>query len=483
MTVADLVVVHAAELVTLGELGTRPQRGPLTDVVTIPDGAVAMAGGRVVDVGPTDDVLSRAPGITARAVVDARGHAVIPGFVDAHSHMLYAGSRIDEYWERIAGRTYAEISADGGGIHRTVRETRAATDAVLLESLIERLGVALSNGTTTAELKTGYWLTTSGEQAGLALIAEANDRQPVELIPTFLGAHAIPPDFRDDPDRFVDMVVNEMLPKISSSAHFCDVVCEAGVFTPSQARRVLVAALEHGLRAKIHADEFADIGAAAVGAELGATSADHLCFVSEASRGALARGATVAVLLPATRHYLLAPCHADARALIEAGVPVALGTDHGPSSPTLSMPFVLGLACSALRLTAAEALVAATWNAAHAVGVGGRVGRLAPGFQADLLVLEVSSYRELPYFIDRSLVRDVVKRGRVVRRCGDAPRERASRPPPAAAAGRARQRSSIAGATGAGAAAHGPEAHASERTSPGDAVPAHRGLVGDTPSR
>lgn len=419
MTVADLLVVHAAELVTLSEFGPQPQRGPLAEVSTIPDGAVAVAAGRIVDVGATDDVLRRIPGATE--VLDARGCAVIPGFVDAHSHMLYAGSRIDEYWQRIAGRTYAEISAEGGGIHRTVRETRAATESVLLASLVDRVATALGNGTTTAELKSGYWLTTAGEQQGLALIAEAGHRQPVELIPTFLAAHAIPPDFRDDPDQFVDLVVNEMLPKIASSAHFCDVVCEVGAFTPAQARRILFAARAHGLRAKIHADEFADVGAAAVGAEVGATSADHLCFVSEAGRGALAAAGTVAVLLPATRHYLLAPRHADARALIDAGVPVALGTDHGPSSPTLSMPYVLGLACSALRLSAAEALVAGTWNAAHAADVAGRAGCLAAGFQADLIVLEVASYRELPYLVDRPLVRDVVKQGRVVRRHGAPP--------------------------------------------------------------
>ena len=408
------LVLHAAELVTLADLGPGPHRGPLPELTTIADGAVWSVDGVVRDVGTTAEVLQRLPVSAAPEVIDARGCAVIPGLVDPHTHLLYDGSREDEYHLRLAGTSYLEIGRRGGGIQRTVAATRSAGFARLLRGLEDRLDRALAGGTTTVEVKTGYGLDTAAEIEGLDVIRAAQRTHPADIVPTFLGAHAIAPEFRGAPDRYTDLVVGEMLPRARGLAAFCDVFCEEGYFTREQSRRILAEGKRLGLLPKIHADEVSDQGGAALAAEVGAASADHLCCAAEDGLRAMAAAGVVAVVLPATRFYFLAERYADARRMLALGLPLALGTDHSPTTPVDSMLLVIGLACAELKLTAAEALVAATLNAAAALGVQNRVGRLAPGSQADLVVLHVPSHRDIPYYFARPLVRNVLKRGRPI---------------------------------------------------------------------
>lgn len=412
--IRECLVIDAAELVTLADLGPGPHRGALSELSAIPGGAVWMGDGVIRDVGTTEDVLRRLPTSAAPEVIDARGCAVIPGLVDAHSHLLYEGTREDEYLLRLRGTSYLEIGRRGGGIQRTVAATRAAGFDRLLQNLGHRLDRVLAGGTTTVEVKTGYGLDTATEVLGLEVIRAAQRLHPIDVTPTFLGAHAVPPELRDAPARYVDLVIEEMLPRVKDLAAFCDVFCEHGYFTRDQSRRILEEAKRHGLRGKIHADELTDQGAASLAAEVGATSADHLCCASESGLRALAQTGVVAVVLPATRFYFLAERYADARRMLELGVPVALGTDHSPTTPVDSMTFVLALACAELRLTPEEALVAATLNAACALGLGDRIGSLAVGRQADLVVLDLPSYRYIPYYASRPVVRAVLKRGKVI---------------------------------------------------------------------
>jgi imidazolonepropionase len=411
--VVDFLLVHAGELHTLeGPAGPRRGRA-LRELGTIRDGALAARQGRIVWVGPTDGArrLHLAPDAVE---LDAGGRCVIPGFVDPHTHLVWAGSRADEWEMRLGGATYEEIAARGGGILSTVRATRAATEAELLRLARARLDGMLRHGTTTAEAKSGYCLELEGELRMLRVVRELDRTHPVDLVPTFLGAHATPPEF--DPDGYVEFVCQGMIPAVAGErlAAFCDVFCDRGAFTPEQADRVLKAGKAWGLAPKIHADEFSDQGGAELAVRMGAASADHLLRVSEAGIASLAGSDTVAVLLPGTALFLGLP-FAPARRMIEAGVAVALGTDFNPgTSPTFSMPAVCALACSGMRMHPAEALTAATLNAAHAIGRAHEVGSLEVGKQADLVVLEADDYRDLMMAFGTNLVACVVKAGRVV---------------------------------------------------------------------
>lgn len=415
---ADLLIHSAAQLCMLPSHAGGPQRGArLGDLGLIADGAVAVQDGHILTVGPTAEVRAR---VTARTELDASGRVVTPGFVDAHTHVVWAGDRAGEFELRLAGVTYLEIMAAGGGILSTVRATRAASLEHLIAETRPRLDRMLAHGTTTVEVKTGYGLTLQDELKQLEAIDRLNATHPIDLVPTFLAAHAVPPEFAGRPDAYVDLIVEEMLPVVARRLNgqaplFCDVFCDEGAFTLAQSRRILERAKALGFGLKIHADEFASLGGTRLAVELGATSADHLVCTPPDDIALLGQSETIAVLLPGTPFGLGQAHYAPAQALLEAGAALALATDCNPGTSWCeSMPFILALACRAMRLTPAQALAAATINAAYAVGRGDRVGSLEPGKQADILIHAVPDYRHLAYRFGTNPVALVIKRGVVI---------------------------------------------------------------------
>jgi imidazolonepropionase len=379
----------------------------------INDGAVVIEGERVAWLGPTQDLPPQPPDAVT---LDLAGKVVVPGFVDSHTHLIFVGDRADEWERRLAGETYQQIAAAGGGIMSTVRAVRSSSLEELKELARPRLRRLLSFGVTTAEVKSGYGLTVADEVRCLEAIRELNDEGPLELVPTFLGAHAVPEEYRNDRAGYVDLVCNEMLPEVARGglARFCDVFCETGVFSLEESERILRTGAELGLGVKVHADELTPLGGAELAARLGATSADHLLCVSEAGIDALAATGTVATLLPGTAFFLNAT-PAPARRMIERGVTVALATDCNPGTcPSENLPLAGSMACVRMGLLPAEALNALTLNAACAVGLSDRVGSLAVGKQADLVVCDVSDYRHLFYHFGVNHVSRVIKRGKVV---------------------------------------------------------------------
>ena len=406
---ADLLLVHAGQLLTLA--GPSPRRGPgMGDLGVVRDGAVAVRDGRVAATGPTGELGAR---FEAEQELDAGGRVVLPAFVDPHTHVVYAGNRIDEFEMRLRGATYQEIMAAGGGIMSTVRATRAAGDQELLSQSAARLARMRAQGTATVEVKSGYGLDVEAELRMLRLVPELARLSGLRLVPTFLGAHAVPAEYGGRADRYVDLVVDEMLPRVVGLAEYCDVFCDEGAFTLAQAERILRRARALGLGLKVHADEFASLGAAELALELGATSADHLMVTPAATRARLACSNTAAVLLPATSFGLKSSRYADGRAWVDAGAVVALATDCNPgTAPLESMPFAIALACRMMGLTPAEAVTAATLNAAYAVGRAGQVGSLEPGKAADIVILDADDYRELAYRFGGNLVHRVIVGGR-----------------------------------------------------------------------
>ncbi|MBC8449749.1 MAG: imidazolonepropionase [Chloroflexi bacterium] len=438
---ADLIITHAAQLLTLAG-GHGPRRGTaMTSVAIVEDGALAVREGRIAAVGPTAEVLA---GVTAERVIDARGKVVLPGFVDPHTHLVWAGDRAGEFEQRVAGATYMEIMAAGGGIMSTVRATRAASLEELVTQSRARLDRMLAHGTTTAEVKTGYGLELASELKQLQAIRQLDATHPVDLVPTFLGAHAVPAEYKGRADEYVDLVVNTMLPAVSDSLIanrlsqtilpgqeryaigdmryaigdkplFCDVFCEEGAFDLAQSRRVLEAAQALGFGLKIHVDEFRALGGTRLAVQLGAVSADHLVCTPPQEIALLAQSDTVAVALPGTPFGLGHHEYTPARAIIAAGGALALATDLNPGTCWCeSMQFIIALACRTMRLTPAEAITAATRNAACAVGLGHETGSLEAGKWADVIVLEVDDYRHLGYRFGSNLVQTVIKRGQVV---------------------------------------------------------------------
>jgi imidazolonepropionase len=345
------------------------------------------------------------------------GGTLVPGLVDAHTHLPWAGSRETELGQRLAGRTYLEIAADGGGILSTVAATRAASEEELTANTLGRLDRMLAHGTTTAEAKSGYGLSLEDELKQLRAIAAADRRHPIEVVPTLMAAHEIPPEHRDDRARFLALVCEEIVPAAAEAglATACDVFCERGVFTVEEARRVLAAGSAHGLAPRLHADEFVDSGAAELAAEVGAVTADHLVAVSDAGIEALAGSGVLAGLLPGVSFFLRLDAHAPARRLIQAGVPVTLATDCNPgSSHTESLVTIIQLGVFRLGMFLEEALAAVTLNAACALGRGDRIGTVEPGKQADLVILDAPNVLHLAYHFGVNPVVAVVKRGEVV---------------------------------------------------------------------
>lgn len=382
-------------------------------------GAVAVHEGTILAVGRTDDLLAA---YHPAQTIDAAGKVVTPGLVDPHTHLVWAGDRAAEFEMRIAGATYMEIMAAGGGINSTVSQVRQASLDELVEQTGRRLDRMLRLGSTTIEVKTGYGLDTENELKLLAAIYRLDDEHPVDLVPTFLGAHAVPPEHKGRTDAYVDLVVEEMIPAVAEFAlekrgelPFIDVFCEAGVFDVAQSRRIFEAGKAHGMQAKIHADEFEGLGGTKLAVEMGAVSADHLVATPEADIRALGTGNTVAVGLPGTPFGLGHHDYTPGRAIIEAGGALALATDCNPGTAWCeSMQFVIALANRYMKLTQAEALAAATINSAFAAGRGERVGSLEAGKQADILILDVPDYRHLGYRFGGNLVQTVVKAGKIV---------------------------------------------------------------------
>ncbi len=417
----ELLVHSAAQLCVVPPVDGGPQRGSrLGNLGIIFNGAVAIQDGRVVAVGPTAEVRAR---VHARWEIDATGRVVVPGFVDPHTHLVWHGDRAGEFEQRIAGASYLEIMAAGGGIMSTVRATRSASVADLVRGLRQRLDRMLAHGATTVEVKTGYGLDTETELRLLEAIVEANRTHPVTVIPTFLGAHAIPVEFRERPEAYVTLVVEEMLPAVAeksrqlglASLPFCDVFCERGAFDLAQTERILRAAQALGFPLKVHVDEFAPLGGTRLAVALGAVSVDHVVTTPPEDIAALGASDTVAVSLPCTPFGLGQCEYTPAKAILAAGGTLALATDCNPGTAWCeSVPFAIALACRYLHLTPKQALVAATLNAAFAVGLGHEVGSLAQGYAGDLLVLDVPDYRHLGYRFGGNPVAVVVKRGVVV---------------------------------------------------------------------
>ncbi|MBN1220849.1 MAG: imidazolonepropionase [Anaerolineae bacterium] len=419
----DLLIHSAAQVVTCASPPGPKRRETMTEVGLIVDGAVAIADGEVVAVGPTADLRAD---FTARQTINASRKVICPGFVDPHTHVVYTGDRVAEFEMRLKGASYTEIMASGGGIVNTTRAVRAASVDQLVAETRPRLEAMLALGTTTVEIKTGYGLDPKNELKLLQAIEELARTFPADLVPTFLGAHAIPPEYNNRPDDYTDLVVEEMLPQVANwfknsqlaihnSQLFCDVFCEQNAFNLDQSRRVLQAGRALGLAPKIHADEFTSLGGVTLAVELNAASADHLDVTPPAEQARLADSNTIGVVLPAVNVNLGSTHFADARALIDAGVALALATDINPgSAPCPSMPLVMAIACRYQKLLPPEALNASTINAAHAIGLGHRLGSLEIGKQADLLIVGAPDYRHLAYQFGHNLVERVVKRGKFV---------------------------------------------------------------------
>ncbi len=411
----DLIVKNAAQVVTCSGFGPRCGAQQMNDPGIIEDGAVVIRNGLIEAVGPTGRVLSGMDTSGFR-VIDAAGKAVLPGFVDSHTHLVFGGYRAEEFSWRLAGQSYMEILRRGGGILSTVRATRKAGPAELAEAGRRRLDSMLSFGVTTVEGKSGYGLDLETEIKQLEVMAELNRRHPLDVVPTFLGAHAVPPEYKGRADDYVDFVIREVMPEVAARglAEFCDVFCEQNVFSVDQSRRLLEAARQMGFRLTLHADEIVSLGGAELAAELEAVSADHLLQASDAGIAALARKKVVATLLPGTAFSLKEP-YARGREMIDAGCAVALATDLNPGSCfSESVPLVMALACLYMKLTPEEAVCAMTINGAAAVDRAETVGSLDPGKYGDLVILEFPSYRFIPYHVGVSCVEKVIKKGDLV---------------------------------------------------------------------
>jgi imidazolonepropionase len=411
----EMLIIHASELLTLRGPKRARAKGEMSELSIIPDGAVAITDGVITDVGKTDSIL-RDHDSNGLEKLDARGRVVMPGFVDPHTHLVYAGSREFELQLKAKGKGYLDILLEGGGIYRTVRDTRAASPEALFGESAKRLESMIAHGSTTIEAKSGYGLDKEVEMRILETSKHLGEKYPATVVPTYLGAHAVPPEFRDRPDEYVEFICSEVIPEVARRklAEFCDVFCEKGVFTPQQSRKVLLAAKEHGLKLKVHADELHSSGGAELAAEVGAVSADHLEKPSDDGIMAMARKDVIGVLLPATPYASMSKEYADGRRLIDLGVPIALGTDLNPNCWNESMQFTISLACHKMRMTPAEAITASTINAAAALGLDKRVGSLEHGKRADIIVLDTPLHAHIPYKFGTNLCSHVIKEGTVV---------------------------------------------------------------------
>ena len=411
----DWLITGCSQLLTLR--GAAPRRGQaLGDPGIIRDGALFVHGDQIAAVGPRRRI-EKLRGARRAEKLDLGGRVVLPGFVDSHTHLIFPASRAAEHQQRIAGATYEQIARAGGGIRSTVQRLRRTPDEKLKIRAFANLHDFSAHGTTTLEAKSGYGLDWKSERKTLQLLHELHQEQPLDIAATFLGAHVVPPEYRKRPEAYVDLVARRWIPTVATAglAEFCDVFCDRGAFTVGQARRILAAGRACGLVPRIHAEQLARTGAARLAIELHAASADHLEKINASDVGALALSNVVCTLLPGCCFHLGLAHYAPARELIEAGAIVGLATDFNPgTSPTVSMPMILSLACTQMRMTPAEAIAAATINPAYSLRCHDRVGSLEVGKYADLAAFDVDDYREIPYYFGVNLCGLTMKRGTVI---------------------------------------------------------------------
>ena len=415
--IPDTVIIHANELVTLNSKFGVPRIGKaMKELAIINDGALAIKDGKIVFVGTTNELMNAVKINEKTIQIDATNKLVTPGFVDPHVHLIFAGSRENELTMKLAGKTYLEILEAGGGILKTVKETRKATIEELVENGKNILDKMLKHGTTTVEAKSGYGLSTKDEIKSLEAVRVLDKQHPIDLVPTFLGAHAIPPEFKGRTDEYVDLVISEMLPKVAEKglAEFCDVFCEKGIFSIDQTRKILLAAKNLGIKMIIHIDEIVDTNGAALAAELKAVQTGHLLQSNDTGLKAMAKAGVIAILLPGTPFCLMMKDYAPARKMIEYGIPVAIATDLNPNCWTESMLMTIVLSCYNMKMSPAEALTAATINAACAIQRENEIGSLEVGKKADIAIFEVPNYYFLSYQFGINLVSKVIKNGKIV---------------------------------------------------------------------
>ena len=410
-----LAVLHAAQLVTLAG-PKRPRVGAeLKELAIVNDGGMLIRDGRIEQIGPSNEIAKVLPADTE--VIDANGKVVLPGFVDAHAHPVFASNRVDEFEMRAQGATYEQIAESGGGIRSTVRKTRAASEEQLLAQAKKHASWFLRGGTTTVEAKSGYGLTVDDELKMLRVIRRLNAETPIEFVPTFLGAHAVPDEFQSAPEQYVSLVIHKMLPRVVEEqlAENCDVFCERGYFDITEAEKILRAAQDCKLRLRMHVDQLTNSGGAFLAARLKAATADHLEQVNAAEIGALVEAGVQPVLLPGSVYSLGKTRYPPARAMIEAGLAVVLATDFNPgSSPTSSMPMVLSLAATQMKMTPAEGVTAATINASYSLNRGNQIGSLEPGKRANFTLYDCADYREIAYYFGVSQTHSVYVSGKRV---------------------------------------------------------------------
>jgi len=412
---ADWLITGCSELLTLS--GPVPRRGrALGDLGIIRDGAVLVHGDRITAVGPRSRIERLGEARRAEKL-DLGGRVVLPGFVDSHTHLVFPECRAGEYEQRISGKTYEQIARAGGGIRSTVKLLRSTSPKALKDRAMYYLREFAAHGTTTLEAKSGYGLDWESELKILRVLHDLHENQPLDIVPTFLGAHAVPPEFDRRPDAYVDLLVKHWIPAVATAglAEFCDVYCDRGAFTVAQARRILMAGRVCGLVPRVHAEQLAHTGAARLSIEVQAASADHLEKVDRADIRALALSNVMCTLLPGCCFHLGLPHFAPARKLIDQGAIVGLATDFNPgTSPTLSMTMILSLACTQMRMTPAEAVAAATINPAYSLRQHDRIGSVEVGKYADLAAFDVAAYQEIPYYFGVNLCTLTMKRGVVI---------------------------------------------------------------------
>jgi imidazolonepropionase len=412
MTEIDLIIKNAEELLTLS-LSSREESG----LGIIRNGAVAIKEGRIFWIGKTEELSEKLFLNRKGREIDATGKVVVPGLIDSHTHLIFAGSRENEFEQRIQGLSYLEIAERGGGIFSTVEATRKASFDELFLLGKKRLDRMLSKGVTTLEAKSGYGLSLQDELKILKVMKALQENHPIEIVPTFLGAHTVPREFRDARTRYIDLLNKEMIPKVAQErlAEFCDVFCEEKAFTVEESKKILETGKQYGLKPKIHADQLSPGGGAELAAEVGAFSADHLEHVSQEGIKKMAEKGVTAVLLPGASFFLSMKKYPPARDMIEQGVPVSLATDLNPgSSMTESLPLMMTMGCTMFKMTPKEVIQATTVHAARSIGREKEIGSLEVGKQADILLLDIPNYRYLPYHFGVDHVEKVIKKGKVV---------------------------------------------------------------------